>query len=517
MDEIHANTMVRYDGRDKDCGGKEQSMMKIRCIHRKRKAKSFFGMLVFLFFAFSSPGRAQINDLQEIQKIGKLAQNYRLHSQALGGGEGSYAGFTLPQEYAGQNVFTLYEIFPEKIVVQVNPHTNRPVYFWVIDSAGNTRGTMSACDYGLDRIGRLAYQYRSRYASEGGGGGSYRGFVIPDTYKVTSLGSYSISSIQENEIVVTGFDTTSRKIFKAIYLANGKRFYMNDYFMDVKKIQSIAYQYKTRPSSEGGGQGSYIGFTLPKDLDSTSYGKYLLYDIQPDEFVLKVLPRTSRDWYLFVFDSLGKPKYDGFQQHSGDVFWENYRAIIADMKIIGWNAANYWRKTKPSRSLRSSFDGFMIPDTLAKTVNASYTITEVRDDTLYIRAVSSKGYGEEYFLINAQGNERLLIFGEYRPPKVQPKRIMRDDAQTMYKHADEHLNEIYQQLLVRKKSDKRFIKNLRTAEQLWIKYRNAQFKERYPQQNLVSDGCKLTKSQLGYLTFLTEKRITALQELFDQP
>ena len=159
----------------------------------------------------------------------------------------------------------------------------------------------------------------------------------------------------------------------------------------------------------------------------------------------------------------------------------------------------------------------MILDTLAKTVNGSYTITEVRDDTLYIRAVSSKGYGEEYFLINGQGNPYRLVFGEYRPPKVQSNRIMRDYVQTMYKQADEHLNEIYRQLLVRKKSDERFIKNLRTAEQLWIKYRNAQLTEKFSQEKSVSNENKLTKPQLIYLTLLTEKRIKELQELLDQP
>jgi uncharacterized protein YecT (DUF1311 family) len=222
--------------------------------------------------------------------------------------------------------------------------------------------------------------------------------------------------------------------------------------------------------------------------------------------------------YILVFDSLGKQKYGGYKQY-GDAkpFNTHVRAIIEDIRLISKEAARYWRITKPSPSLQGSFDGFAIPDTLINTANGLYSIAEVRDDVLYIRAVSSKGYGEEYFLINGQGNQHRLVFGEYRPPKVQPKRIMREDAYTIYKHADEHLHEIYQQLLVRKKSDERFIKNLRTAEQLWIKYRDAQFKEKYPQQDLAPDGSTLTKSQLSYLTYLTEKRIMALQELLDQP
>jgi uncharacterized protein YecT (DUF1311 family) len=454
-----------------------------------------------------------------IEKIGEAAMHYRYRPTARGGGGDSYIGFMMPEgcDSSEYGSYSILDVFPEKVVLQANLPFNKSPLAVHLDSIGIYKKSQWIYEYEMDKIAAYAYQYRLLPISEGGGGGSYEGFKIPPRDQWTPYGRYTLIKIQPEEIIIRGNCSTERLTRDQIYHANGKRHELNDFWIEVKQIVERAYQYRTRPFSQGGGQGSYIGFTLLNNSDSTSCGKYVVHDIQPDELVLKVLPRSSRNWYIFVFDSLGKQKYDGFQQHEGIAYWENYRAIIADIKQIGSDAAQYWRKTRSSRSVRSSFDGFMVPDTLAKTANGSYSITEMRDDTLYIRAVSSKGYGEEYFLINAQGNQQLLIFGEYRPPKVQPKRIMPEDAQTMYKHAVEQLNKVYQQLLVRNKSDERFIKNLRTAERLWIKYRNAQFKGKYPQQVLTSDGSKLTKSQLSYLTVLTEKRLRTLQELVDQP
>jgi len=76
---------------------------------------------------------------------------------------------------------------------------------------------------------------------------------------------------------------------------------------------------------------------------------------------------------------------------------------------------------------------------------------------------------------------------------------------------------VYQQLLAKKKSDKVFIKNLTNAERLWIKYRDAQLTEKYPNVKPASDKSMFTKPQLMYLTILTENRIKELQEMFDQP
>jgi hypothetical protein len=105
-----------------------------------------------------------------------------------------------------------------------------------------------------------------------------------------------------------------------------------DYQIDLKKIESLAYQYRTRPISQAGGGGSYIGFTIPHDLDSTSNGKIWIRDIQPDELTINVKPRTLSYSYIIVLDSTGKEKSPEYHQRGdGDVYIKNDQGIVDDL------------------------------------------------------------------------------------------------------------------------------------------------------------------------------------------
>jgi hypothetical protein len=43
---------------------------------------------------------------------------------------------------------------------------------------------------------------------------------------------------------------------------------------DMNNLAAFAYQYRIRPKSMGGGDGSYVGFVLPAQLTSNANGKY---------------------------------------------------------------------------------------------------------------------------------------------------------------------------------------------------------------------------------------------------
>lgn len=44
---------------------------------------------------------------------------------------------------------------------------------------------------------------------------------------------------------------------------------------DLNNIAANAYQYKVRPSSMGGGQGSYVGYTIPSKMSTNENGTYV--------------------------------------------------------------------------------------------------------------------------------------------------------------------------------------------------------------------------------------------------
>jgi len=79
-----------------------------------------------------------------------------------------------------------------------------------------------------------------------------------------------------------------------------------------------------------------------------------------------------------------------------------------------------------------------------------------------------------------------------------------------YKKTDKKLNEVYQAILKAYKSDASFIKNLRTSQRIWITFRDAEVKVKYPDR---ADGYYGTIHPLCvslYLEELTVDRISTL-------
>jgi uncharacterized protein YecT (DUF1311 family) len=90
-----------------------------------------------------------------------------------------------------------------------------------------------------------------------------------------------------------------------------------------------------------------------------------------------------------------------------------------------------------------------------------------------------------------------------------------EGPQINYINADRKLNEIYQQILKKEESNKSFINNLRVAQRLWIKFRDAQFELRFPESNGHYGNNTLTNDRAIYLTKLTQERIQTLMEILD--
>ena len=54
---------------------------------------------------------------------------------------------------------------------------------------------------------------------------------------------------------------------------------------DIINISNFAYQYRVKPTSLGGGNGSYAGFVLPPNMTATPNGSYTAVIMQGGEIV----------------------------------------------------------------------------------------------------------------------------------------------------------------------------------------------------------------------------------------
>jgi hypothetical protein len=156
----------------------------------------------------------------------------------------------------------------------------------------------------LNNLAAYAYQYRIRPSSMGGGEGSYAGFKIPEKMLTNKNASYETSIVEPNLVrykatSARGFGTVETSINQDGRLLDWK--YGGKFAEPPKEnptntigankdalinhlnnIAAFCYQYRIRPSSMGGGQGSYSGVKLPEKLASSDEGNFSLIEVQAD-------------------------------------------------------------------------------------------------------------------------------------------------------------------------------------------------------------------------------------------
>lgn len=94
---------------------------------------------------------------------------------------------------------------------------------------------------------------------------------------------------------------------------------------------------------------------------------------------------------------------------------------------------------------------------------------------------------------------------------AQTQLNMNMSAADSYKEADTELNRVYKAIFFAYQDDVEFIKNLRTSQRLWIQFRDAEVKVKYPNRGTGHYGSSHSMCVAGYLAQLTEERTNTLQ------
>jgi uncharacterized protein YecT (DUF1311 family) len=94
---------------------------------------------------------------------------------------------------------------------------------------------------------------------------------------------------------------------------------------------------------------------------------------------------------------------------------------------------------------------------------------------------------------------------------AQSQGDMNQDANDKYKKADLELSTIYKRILVEYKEDTGFINNLKVSERIWISFRDAELKVKYPNSDTRWYGSVFPMCAAIYLEQLTRDRINNLK------
>ena len=93
----------------------------------------------------------------------------------------------------------------------------------------------------------------------------------------------------------------------------------------------------------------------------------------------------------------------------------------------------------------------------------------------------------------------------------QTQQEMNQQALKNYQKADKDLNMMYQKILQLYKNEIPFVTNLKIAQKIWVQFRDAEMKARYPESETGYYGSIFPLCWNNYLQELTEERIRKLK------
>jgi len=94
----------------------------------------------------------------------------------------------------------------------------------------------------------------------------------------------------------------------------------------------------------------------------------------------------------------------------------------------------------------------------------------------------------------------------------QTQAEMSNKAYAIYQKADKELNAVYKNILLKYKSDTGFLKNLKNSQRIWITFRDAELKMKYPEREPGFYGSIHPMCRANYLEKLTRERTETLRE-----
>ena len=96
-----------------------------------------------------------------------------------------------------------------------------------------------------------------------------------------------------------------------------------------------------------------------------------------------------------------------------------------------------------------------------------------------------------------------------RPAMAQSQTEMNQQATSKFKKQDKELNKVYKQILNEYSADTVFIKTLKYSQKIWIRFRDAEVKMRYPEIDYAGTATLMCQAQL--MEEITKARIKTLK------
>lgn len=283
----------------------------------------------------------------------------------------------------------------------------------------------------LNNLSAMAYQYRIRPNSMGGGEGSYTGFKIPARMTSNKNAAYETVLVEADRVRIratsaAGYGTVESSIDKDGRLgdwAYTARFAeplrertgvsnRDAIINDLNNLAAQAYQYRIRPSSMGGGQGSYAGFKIPARMASNGNGTYETLIVEPNLVRFRATSGAVNGTVESSIDRDGRLsdwKYSGAFAESPkskevtSPITANRDALINQMNNIAAYCYQYRIRPTSMGGGQGAYAGVKLPEKLATSEDGTFSLTEIDANALKIEAISKKVKGSITTMLDANG------------------------------------------------------------------------------------------------------------------
>jgi hypothetical protein len=266
---------------------------------------------------------------QDANNLGASAYQFRLTVRVVGGGGGSYNGFSIPERLSVNKsghyeattsrdsiVFVVKDSTSTRKFVRVVLDSTGKLHSWVYTYEPDEIPSSEYVTRSINNLAELAYGYRMRPLMSPGRG-SYATYSIPEKMVVNEYWRWS-ATVSEDSIVFVAKDTASARTLLSVVQDSAYNLHSWEYTFEpeddafsryvdnnIKDFSALAYKYRRSSLSQGGGGGSYDGFTVPASLSSTKYERYGA-EVSKDSIVFIVVRlRTGSIIESIVLDSTG--------------------------------------------------------------------------------------------------------------------------------------------------------------------------------------------------------------------
>jgi hypothetical protein len=229
---------------------------------------------------------------------------------------------------------------------------------------------------------------------------------------------------RDDDLASLRSDPRWKEILDAIPLPSKLSLNRDAMINDLNNLSAQAYQYRIRPTSVGGGQGSYKNFTIPVKMATNANGTYETIAVQPDLLRIRgtsaegngtIEASINQDGRLLDWKYSGKFAEPVKEVQAAPTKASNRDALINQMNNIAAFCYQYRIRPTSVGGGAGAYTGIKLPESLAASEDGSFSLLDVEADRLKIEAVSKKVTGKIISALDYEGRlSSWTYFGEFQ-------------------------------------------------------------------------------------------------------